>query len=66
MFKQELGKKWGITFNNLYTFANAPLGRYRRWLEGSGNLVPYMERLTASFNPATVNNLMCRIMVSVS
>ncbi len=65
-FKQELGKKWGITFNNLYTFANVPLGRYRRWLEGSGNFRSYMERLAASFNPATVNNLMCRTLVSVS
>ena len=65
-FKPDLRKKWGITFDNLYTFANVPLGRFRHWLLESGNFETYMQRLAASFNPCTVDGLMCRTLVSVS
>ena len=27
----DYAKKWGIVFNNLLTFANVPLGRFRDW-----------------------------------
>lgn len=65
-FKRDLEKRYGIAFNNLYTFANAPLGRFRRWLEESGNLEGYMKNLRDSFNPCTVEGLMCRELVSVN
>jgi radical SAM/Cys-rich protein len=65
-FKLELERKHGIVFNRLYTFANVPLGRFRDWLEATGNLGEYMARLSTSFNPCTVNGLMCRTLVSVS
>jgi hypothetical protein len=53
-------------FNNLLAFANVPLGRFRRWLERSGNLEKYLQKLTSSFNPCTVDGLMCRTLISVS
>jgi radical SAM/Cys-rich protein len=65
-FRVELQKKWGITFNHLYTFANAPLGRFRRWLELTENLESYLGKLASSFNPCTIEGLMCRNMLSVS
>jgi radical SAM/Cys-rich protein len=65
-FRTDLERKWGITFTNLYTFANAPLGRFRRWLEESGNYERYMRKLSESFNPCTVEGLMCRRLLSVS
>lgn len=65
-FRQDLSRKAGIVFNNLYTFANAPLGRFRRWLVESGNYEPYMQRLLSSFNPNTLKGLMCRTLLSVS
>jgi radical SAM/Cys-rich protein len=65
-FRQDLQKKWGIVFNNLHTFANVPLGRFRRWLIGSGNFENYMTKLAESFNPCAVNGAMCRTLVSVS
>jgi len=65
-FRGELQRKEGVVFNNLFTFANVPLGRFRRWLEESGNLEGYMRRLSQSFNSCTVAGLMCRTMVSVS
>jgi radical SAM/Cys-rich protein len=65
-FKNDLKRKWGLVFNNLFAFANVPLGRFRAWLEASGNLERYMQKLSTSFNPSTVQGLMCRTSVSVS
>lgn len=65
-FKSDLERKWGLFFNNLFTFANVPLGRFLTWLEDSGNLDSYMQKLSASFNPCTVESLMCRTFVSVN
>jgi len=65
-FRSDLGKKWGIVFNNLYTFANVPLGRFRQWLMESGNYDKYLAKLVSSFNPCTVDGLMCRSLISVS
>ena len=64
-FKRYLQRQ-GIVFNNLYCFANVPLGRYRAWLAMSGNLDNYFKTLFARFNPATVDGLMCRSLISVS
>lgn len=65
-FRQILGRKWGITFNRLFNFANVPLGRFRDWLQVSGNLEKYLGKLEAAFNPCSVDGLMCRTLVSVS
>jgi len=65
-FHQVLEQKWGISLNNLFNFANGPLGRFRQWLLQSGNLEKYIEKLASSFNPCAVEGLMCRTLVSVS
>jgi radical SAM/Cys-rich protein len=65
-FKSDLWKNQGVIFNNLYTFANVPLGRFRSWLMETGNFETYMQRLATSFNPCTIDRLMCRTLVSVS
>jgi radical SAM/Cys-rich protein len=65
-FRTDLARRWGIQFTNVFTFANVPLGRFARWLEETGNLDPYMDRLAAGFNPATVGGLMCRSLISIS
>ncbi len=65
-FRQVLKKKWGIVFNNLFTFANVPLGRFHDWLLLTGNLDNYLKKLASSFNPCAVEGVMCRSMVSVS
>jgi radical SAM/Cys-rich protein len=65
-FRLALEKKWGIVFNNLFTFSNVPLGRFRQWLQRSGNFEGYMQRLVAAFNPCAVAGLMCRTLVSVA
>lgn len=65
-FRRDLLRKWGIAFNTLYTFGNAPLGRFRKWLTDSGNYGPYLRALAEGFNPCTVEGLMCRTQLSVS
>ncbi len=65
-FRQILHKKWGLVFNNLFNFANVPLGRFRQWLITSGNFDKYMQKLSSSFNPCAVDGVMCRTLVSVS
>jgi radical SAM/Cys-rich protein len=65
-FRFDLQRKWGIVFSNFYAFANVPLGRFRNWLIESGNLDTYMQKLASSFNPCTVDGLMCRSLLSIS
>jgi len=65
-FHQVLESRWGVVFNNLYNFANVPLGRFRDWLINTGNFVNYMTKLSSSFNPCALEGLMCRTLVSVS
>ena len=64
-FRDVLKRKWGLEFNHLYNFANVPLGRFRRWLESSGNLAAYLKKLADSFNPCAIPSVMCRSLVSV-
>jgi radical SAM/Cys-rich protein len=65
-WKRELGLRHGVSFDALLCLANMPVGRFRDWLDGSGNLAGYLARLEAGFNPATVPALMCRDQVSVA
>jgi radical SAM/Cys-rich protein len=65
-YRRDLKRRWDISFNTLYSFANVPLGRFRNWLIRSGNYEQYMNKLSGSFNPATLTGLMCRSLVSVS
>ena len=64
-WKRELGRRFGISFNRLFTITNMPISRYLEFLVASGNLQSYMERLLGAFNPATVDGLMCRSTLSV-
>ncbi len=64
-WKRELKRRYGISFNNLYTITNMPISRYLEYLIDSGNLQTYMEKLVNAFNPAAVAGLMCRYTLSV-
>ncbi|MFZ2447108.1 MAG: arsenosugar biosynthesis radical SAM (seleno)protein ArsS [Syntrophobacteraceae bacterium] len=66
LLRSELQAGWGVTFNNLFSFANAPLGRFKKKLERSGGLDEYMAVLAGAFNPAALDGVMCRSLVTVS
>ncbi len=65
-FRQVLRQKWGIEFNQVFSFANAPLGRFRRWLLEVGNYDDYMATLVKNFNPCALDRVMCRSLISVA
>jgi radical SAM/Cys-rich protein len=64
-FKRELLSRYGVTFDRLYTITNMPIKRFLEYLRRSGNEERYMRKLVEAFNPATVEGLMCRTLVSV-
>ena len=64
-YRKELAKRHGIRFNNLYTITNAPLGRFREYLETRGDFERYVQFLASRFNPDTARDLMCRTLISV-
>jgi radical SAM/Cys-rich protein len=64
-YRRELKDRFGIAFNRLYTFTNMPLGKFREFLARTSNLDKYQEMLSRAFNPATLDNIMCRHLVNV-
>jgi radical SAM/Cys-rich protein len=65
-WKAGLLKHHNTRFDRLITLNNMPISRFLEWLEQSGNLQSYLERLVNAFNPATIAGLMCRNTLSVS
>ena len=64
-YKEVLGREFGISFNRLYTITNQPIARFAEDLRRQGKTEEYMSLLATSFNPATVESLMCRTTLSV-
>ncbi|MFO1011417.1 MAG: arsenosugar biosynthesis radical SAM (seleno)protein ArsS [Planctomycetota bacterium] len=64
-WKRELRRLHGIEFDTLHTITNMPIARYLEWLEQSGNLAEYLEKLVNAFNPVAAENVMCRTTLSV-
>lgn len=65
-WKENLKKTFGISFDRLIAINNLPISRYLEWLIESDNLEDYMELLVNSFNPATIEGLMCSNTISIS
>lgn len=64
-YKKFLQGHFNISFNNLLTITNLPIGRTRFHLEHRQLYYPYLQFLTDNFNPATVEHLMCRNELSI-
>ncbi|MCC6460540.1 MAG: arsenosugar biosynthesis radical SAM protein ArsS [Saprospiraceae bacterium] len=65
-FKQQLQRKFGIQFNNLYAITNMPISRFLDYLIEHGQYETYMQSLLDAFNPGAVAGVMCRNTISVS
>ena len=65
-YKERLKEDWGIRFNRLYTITNMPITRYAKYLKALNQYEAYVELLINSFNPVTLDGLMCRNTLSVS
>lgn len=64
-YRRELKDRFGISFTNLLTITNMPLGRFGEKLEKENRLDMYVKLLSDSFNPETVPALMCRHQISI-
>jgi radical SAM/Cys-rich protein len=64
-YKIQLRENFGIEFNRLFTITNMPIKRFADFLLREGKHESYMGLLANHFNPATVDHLMCRELVSV-
>ncbi|BCS87723.1 arsenosugar biosynthesis radical SAM (seleno)protein ArsS [Pseudodesulfovibrio sediminis] len=64
-YKKEMLERYSIVFNRLLTITNLPIGRYMEELQELGQADEYMDLLVQSFNPATVEGLMCRHQVNI-
>ncbi|HWV99414.1 MAG TPA: arsenosugar biosynthesis radical SAM (seleno)protein ArsS [Candidatus Acidoferrum sp.] len=64
-YREVLEGEFGIRFNHLYTLTNQPIARFAEDLRRQGKTGEYMSLLASSFNPATVESLMCRTTLSV-
>jgi len=64
-YRRELLTRYGIEFSRLFTITNMPISRFLDDLLQSEKYEEYMGKLVEAFNPATVEGLMCRTMLSV-
>ena len=64
-YKVHLKDQFGITFNQLFTITNIPIGRTKFHLSHRQLLDPYLSFLSRHHNSQTVSNLMCRNELSV-
>jgi len=64
-YKEELRKNFGIFFNKLITITNMPVGRFLQYLNKRHQYDEYDRLLRDSFNPRTVDKLMCRNQIVV-
>lgn len=64
-YKTRLKDDFDIDFNNLLTITNLPINRFEHFLKRTGQLEGYLQLLVDNFNPATVEPLMCRHLISV-
>jgi radical SAM/Cys-rich protein len=64
-YKQILAENFGIAFNHLYCLTNMPITRYATHLKLRGEYDRYLDLLSTNFNGATLDQVMCRNLISV-
>jgi radical SAM/Cys-rich protein len=64
-YRRELAERFDIVFSHLLTITNMPIGRFHTRLRRHNKDQDYMRLLRDSFNPETVDGLMCRRQISV-
>jgi len=65
-YHRELDERYGIKFTKLLTITNMPIGRFFERLQADEQAEEYMTLLRESFNPATVDRVMCRNQISIN
>jgi radical SAM/Cys-rich protein len=64
-YRRILGEQFGIVFNRLFCLTNMPITRYATHLKLRGEYDRYRELLESNFNVATLQQVMCRSLISI-
>jgi radical SAM/Cys-rich protein len=64
-YRRELGERYGIVFNRLYTLANMPIQRFGAILLAKGEFDRYLDMLRSAHLDANLEGVMCRGLISV-
>ena len=64
-YRTELLTRFGIRFNHLYSITNMPINRFLDDLRAQGQYEQYLDLLIKSFNPDSLDQVMCRSLISV-
>ncbi len=64
-YRRELGERYGIVFNRLYTITNMPIHRFETLLISMGQRLSYMKLLEGAHRPENLESVMCRRLISV-
>ena len=64
-YRRELGQRFGICFNQLFTITNMPISRFGAVLLSQGQYLPYMQLLRDNFSAANLDTVMCRNLLSI-
>jgi radical SAM/Cys-rich protein len=64
-YKRILRDQFGVVFNRLFCLTNMPITRYATHLKLRREYEPYLDLLENSFNAGTIEQLMCRNLISV-
>ena len=64
-YRKILSEQFGIVFNQLFCLTNMPITRYATHLRLRGEYEGYLQLLESHFNAATLDQVMCRNLISV-
>lgn len=64
-YRRELKSRFGIVFTKLLTITNMPIGHFLDELRASNQVDEYNNTLKKTFNPKTVDELMCRHQINI-
>ena len=64
-YRRELGARFGIVFNNLFTLANMPIQRFGAILLAKGTFDSYLDTLRHAHRDDNLAGVMCRDLMSV-
>ena len=64
-YRKHLSHHFGIEFSELYVITNMPIQRFGSMLISKGNFEHYMDVLKNAYQPANLESVMCRSILSV-
>ncbi len=64
-YRRHLGERFDIVFDHLYVITNMPIQRFGSMLVSKGQFEHYMDLLKNAYQPANLEGVMCRNLLSI-